>query len=748
MVEMINHTILLFGGKFYVLELTFWCISLFILNSLIEKNSIRFITSFLSSAWIILQLSSLYFTQTFIGYRFFVHLNLRGIDSMLGLYIPQLILFIISLILIFYTLYKSKFISSFVGKKLPFIKLYQQKIVLLIITFVLLSFSLWKGHFLEDTRSLFLVFTTNSENFKAVLERNNMNSYVSPNRIQAKKGKNIIVISLESFERSFLEEDKFRELTPNLRNLKNNWNYLQLEQNHGSDWTSGSLYSYLTGFPAFFGVYGNSIFQTSYHSDISSISQALNIAGYNTIYMNGNTDHSGVKEMLNVFDFKEVIDNKNVEEKEFESDYGLRDKDLFDIAKRKILEEEKKNENFALFISTTDTHFPDGIYDSRMEKVVSKKKNDYDFMLASVDYMVGDFVKFLDNKKLLENTVVYIFPDHLKMGDPSIFEYPEERGLYVLSNSSFNNNKGIPIFQIDLPKIILNGADVKHNMIFFTDYLKNISDKNQYIKEHLNEITAINTSGFLRYDSKFVDLTFNPALYNKIKKDTSRFIAHAGGTIKGFSYTNSLEALNLSYNKGFRLFELDIMKTSDGEYVAVHGWDEWKDNTNFSGEIPVSLNEFRKHKIHNQFTPLDLKTINKWFSEHKDAILVTDKINEPELFAKLFVDKKRLMMELFDIEAVKQGIKTGILSAMPSNNIIDQLKPEDLISLKKMGVKNIAVSRRFIYINPELLQECLKVGIEPYAYHINFDPGIDEDYVLKYEMEFFYGIYADKWDFK
>ena len=106
------------------------------------------------------------------------------------------------------------------------------------------------------------------------------------------------------------------------------------------------------------------------------------------------------------------------------------------------------------------------------------------------------------------------------------------------------------------------------------------------------------------------------------------------------------------------------------------------------------------------------------------------------------------MMELFDIEAVKQGIKTGILSAMPSNNIIDQLKPEDLISLKKMGVKNIAVSRRFIYINPELLQECLKVGIEPYAYHINFDPGIDEDYVLKYEMEFFYGIYADKWDFK
>ncbi len=35
------------------------------------------------------------------------------------------------------------------------------------------------------------------------------------------------------------------------------------------------------------------------------------------------------------------------------------------------------------------------------------------------------------------------------------------------------------------------------------------------------------------------------------------FIAHAGGAIDGYTYTNSLEALNSSYAAGCRLFEKD-----------------------------------------------------------------------------------------------------------------------------------------------------------------------------------------------
>lgn len=80
-------------------------------------------------------------------------------------------------------------------------------------------------------------------------------------------------------------------------------------------------------------------------------------------------------------------------------------------------------------------------------------------------------------------------------------------------------------------------------------------------------------------------------------KDVDRFIAHAGGAVQGKTYTNSLEALNASYKKGFRLFELDIIKTSDGEFVAAHNWNLWQEQTGYQGDIPVSLEVFNRYKI-------------------------------------------------------------------------------------------------------------------------------------------------------
>ncbi len=61
-----------------------------------------------------------------------------------------------------------------------------------------------------------------------------------------------------------------------------------------------------------------------------------------------------------------------------------------------------------------------------------------------------------------------------------------------------------------------------------------------------------------------------------LKSDTTRYLAHAGGEINGQRYTNSLEALNLNYSNGFRIFEIDIITTTDGHLVCAHDWDSWK----------------------------------------------------------------------------------------------------------------------------------------------------------------------------
>jgi glycerophosphoryl diester phosphodiesterase len=236
--------------------------------------------------------------------------------------------------------------------------------------------------------------------------------------------------------------------------------------------------------------------------------------------------------------------------------------------------------------------------------------------------------------------------------------------------------------------------------------------------------------------------------FDSYSKDKSRFVAHAGGEIEGKRYTNSLEALNLNYKKGFRMFELDIVKTSDGKFVAAHDWEYWAKIAGYKGDLPISEKHFLEYPILSKFTPLNMKRINKWFSEHPDAILITDKVNSPDDFSNLFIDKKRLMMELFSIKALKEGLNSGIKSAIPSQNVLFSLSNDKILALKKLGVTDIAISRRIISSHIELLERIKASGINTYVYHVNFDKGKDENYVVNYEMDYIYGIYADDWDFE
>jgi glycerophosphoryl diester phosphodiesterase len=463
-------------------------------------------------------------------------------------------------------------------------------------------------------------------------------------------------------------------------------------------------------------------------------------------YLIGNAKHSGIKEMLHALQIRNIIDKYNFQGET--SRYGVRDKDLFERAKLEIRSKVTQDLPFALFLSTTDTHHPNGIYDSRMETIVSPKKSDLEFMISAVDYMVGDFINFLERENILSNTVVFVFPDHLKMGDPAIFKGTGDRGLYLLTNSADKDlaiDTSEVLYQIDLPRIILNGAGVKHNQKFLTDYIS--GDKNEFIRNNLHEITVVNTVGFLRIGAEKYIIPPVSDNYERYKSDTTRFIAHAGGMIEGNTYTNSLEALNLNYDKGFRLFELDILKTKDDEYVAAHDWNHWSEIANYEGELPVTHEEFIRHKILGKYTPLDMKRINDWFTNHVDATLVTDKINEPEEFSGKFIDKKRLIMELFDIETVKKGVSAQIKTSMPSQNVIDNLTGNKVKQLKQLGVNGIAISRTYIASNVEFLQELKENNVRVYVYGLNQAPGTDEDYVVKYEMDYIYGIYADKWDF-
>lgn len=227
---------------------------------------------------------------------------------------------------------------------------------------------------------------------------------------------------------------------------------------------------------------------------------------------------------------------------------------------------------------------------------------------------------------------------------------------------------------------------------------------------------------------------------------TDRYIAHAGGEVDGHPSTNSKAALDQNYAKGFRMFELDIIETSDGKLVAAHDWNMWSRFTDYSGELPPTLAEFKKHNIYGDYETLDLEGINAWFSAHPDATLVTDKLNDPIGFAEKFIDKSRLIMELFSLMTVEEASKHG-LNAMISQKPFMKIPDDKLNYLKVNNIQYVALSRRKIASNLKLLEKLKENGIKVYVYHVNFDEGKDEKYVRDNEIGIVYGMYADKWVF-
>lgn len=230
-------------------------------------------------------------------------------------------------------------------------------------------------------------------------------------------------------------------------------------------------------------------------------------------------------------------------------------------------------------------------------------------------------------------------------------------------------------------------------------------------------------------------------------RNPEKWIAHAGGVIDGVTYTNSLEAMDASYAKGFRYFELDIIETLDSHFVATHDWTQWRDRAGYGGDIPVDYKTFMKTKIDKKYTPMDMKQINKWFKEHPDAVLITDKVNEPVRFVKQFIDKKRLIMELFSLQAIEEAKAMGIRELLMNEELIGYLKRDKAADMIMRGIGGMSASIRTIEKDLGLFMKLKDEGIKVYAFHIGFDDLKDEGYMARVGLDACYGLYADDWQF-
>lgn len=179
---------------------------------------------------------------------------------------------------------------------------------------------------------------------------------------------------------------------------------------------------------------------------------------------------------------------------------------------------------------------------------------------------------------------------------------------------------------------------------------------------------------------------------SKSNTPTYELIAHAGGAIDGYTYTNSREALEKAVSNGYKHIEFDFAFTSDSVLVAAYDWNMFNDISGFSskGDTAPSLQEFISRKIYGRYTPMTATDIKEYFLSNKELILVTDKISDAAVLKKNFAPlKKRMIVEAFThndyIQLKDEGYYRVLYSCMAAD--IEKTVVKHLLLHKIFGGK-------------------------------------------------------------
>lgn len=268
------------------------------------------------------------------------------------------------------------------------------------------------------------------ENKKKQVEYSKENEYTN-----IFKGKNVLVIHAESLQ-SFLFDTKFngQEVTPNFKRLAEEGLYFSNYYSQVSVGTSSD--AELTFNTSLMPTKSGTAFVSYSDRKYISTPNKLKELGYYTFSMHGNTadywnrrvmhENFGYDRFYSKVDYNVTKDNS--------IGLGISDKDFFDQSINYLEKISKEHEKFygLLITLTNHTPFSDtdkyGEFDVTLkEKVINENGQEeekvYPYMegtklgnyFKSVHYAdeaMGEFMDKLDEKGLLENTVVVIYGDH------------------------------------------------------------------------------------------------------------------------------------------------------------------------------------------------------------------------------------------------------------------------------------------------------------------------------------------------
>ena len=250
------------------------------------------------------------------------------------------------------------------------------------------------------------------------------NSFYEQDIIFSDTRKNIVFIYLEQIERTYLKEDLFPNLLPNLKTLeKQSISFTNIDSPRATNWTIAGMAATQCGVPLLTPIASeNSMSGMDKFLPLANcMGDILNEESYTLHYIGGSDlDFAGKGNFYKTHNFDSVegwyeLQNK-IKDINYRSPWGVYDDELLDIVYNRIEILSKANENFGLFALTLDTHHPNGYISASCEnKIYGDGTNSILNSIHCVDELIGKFMEKFLNSEIYNNTTLVLLSDHLAL---------------------------------------------------------------------------------------------------------------------------------------------------------------------------------------------------------------------------------------------------------------------------------------------------------------------------------------------
>lgn len=250
----------------------------------------------------------------------------------------------------------------------------------------------------------------------------------------------------------------------------------------------------------------------------------------------------------------------------------------------------------------------------------------------------------------------------------------------------------------------------------------------------------------------FIDSFKERFTYDWMKDN--KYIAHAMGGIDKKVYTNSLDAFEYNYKLGYRVFEIDVALTSDGQPVLLHSWDEPRLKelglpTSWNKNRP-NFNEFMNTDVCGVYRPTSFREVCELSKKYKDVKFVIDVKGDQRACKDIYVKCVKIakqvdgkVLDKFIPQIYDENMLNDVMSVYDFKSMIYTLYKQEKLNAQKVidfsyenGIKVVVVDKG--KLDSKFIKELKQRGIYVYVNTYNDTKKVKELFGMGAK-----GIYSD-----